>query len=464
MAGITRWRSALTAGVSVAAAAALVGLGGTGPGGAAARVAAPSVDLLATALVMGGTTEVLSVGPRTPESLAAFVGHKYLDYIAPTGLCTGGDAPGCALTALYTPAQMWPLTGLADLPLDASVEAGRTNLDACLRGRPCTITPDPFTSTGVQGVLDSVLVVFGESQSSVIATAEKRELIAHPVAGTTINFVMLSNPNRPNGGLLERFVGLYIPLIGFDFNGATPTNSPDTNPLSTVDISRQYDGWSDFPVNPLNLLAVLNAAFGAAELHSTYDDVDTPPLLQGRYQDSTYYLYPSRLLPILIPLGRLPVVGMPLATALDAPLRVLVETGYDRTINPGAPTPAQWLYFPNPVTTAINVAEAIPTGWDDAIAYVSGDPLNRPFHTAPQPVYGVGGPPVNAGSVDPYGPTPPASVATAAALRQKSDEPARTSAAARRAPAAAQSDRKRSQAQRTPRAVRDTERPTAARR
>ena len=97
-----------------------------------------------------------------------------------------------------------------------------------------------------------------------------------------------------------------------------------------------------------------------------------------------------------------------MAKALDAPLRVLVEAGYNRTINPGAPTPAQWLYVPNPLKTLADFAVAIPTGWDDAIAYATGDPSNRPFHTAPQGVYGVGGPPVDAGSVDPYGPTPPA--------------------------------------------------------
>ena len=93
---------------------------------------------------------------------------------------------------------------------------------------------------------------------------------------------------------------------------------------------------------------------------------------------------------------------------LDPPLRVLVETGYDRTINPGAPTPAKYLYFPNPVTTAVNVVAAIPNGWDNGIAYLTGDPMNRPFGTTPAGPNGVGGPAVNAGAVDPYGPPTPA--------------------------------------------------------
>ena len=103
----------------------------------------------------------------------------------------------------------------------------------------------------------------------------------------------------------------------------------------------------------------------------------------------------------------MPFVGPLIATVLDPPLRVLVEAGYNRTINPGAPTPAQYLYFPNPITTTVNFLAAIPNGLDNGIAYLTGDPANRPFHTTPQGPYGVGGPPVNAGSVDPYSPPTP---------------------------------------------------------
>ena len=434
MAGIVRRLSAAVAGAAVVVGAVLAGSGTVAPG--AARLAAPSVDLLATALVMGGTGEILSIGPNTPRFIADYVARNYDDFISPTGLCSGGDDPGCTLTAVYTPNQMWPLTGLADMALDASVEAGRANLDACLRGLPCTITLNPYTATGVQSITDSVFVVNGQSQSAMISTVEKRHLIAHPVPGASIRFVLVANPNRPNGGLLERFVGAYIPLLGMDFNGATPTNSPDTNPMTTVDVSRQYDGWSDFPVNPLNLLAVLNALMGTVYLHDSYNEIDSPPVLQGRFQDSTYYLYPTELLPLLMPLGEVPVIGTALAKALDAPLRVLVETGYNRTINPGQPTPAKWLYVPNPITTLVNFVVAIPTGWDDAIAYVSGDPLNRPFHTAPQPVFGVGGPPVDAGSIDPYGP-PPVLPAAGEPARAEAEAAAATVVRKRPAPSSA---------------------------
>jgi hypothetical protein len=244
-----------------------------------------------------------------------------------------------------------------------------------------------------------------------------------------VSFTLIANPNRPNGGVLERFVGVHFPIIGVTFNGATPTNSPEPTPLTTVDVARQYDAADDFPTNPLNLLADLNALLGAIYLHpeQNYFQAGTAKL-QGQYQDTTYYLIPTTTLPLLMPLAQIPIIGPPLAATLDPPLRVLVEAGYNRTINPGQPTPAKYLYFPNPIKTAIDFLVAIPTGWDNGIAAITGNPANRPFHTTPQPTYGVGGPPVYTGVIDAYGPPTP-SLATAAPAQQASTTP-QTSAAA----------------------------------
>jgi hypothetical protein len=288
------------------------------------------------------------------------------------------------------------------------VAIGLANLDACLRGEQCTVTNTPFTTTGSEVLTDTSYVVYGYSQSATIASQEKYDLIAHPLADTTVSFVLTANPNRPNGGILERFVGVYIPILGVTFDGATTTNSPEPTPLTTVDVAYQYDPVSDFPTNPLNLLADLNALFGLVYFHSEtgYFAADTVEL-QGQYQDTTYYLVPAETLPLLMPLEQIPLIGPAIAAMLDAPLRVLIEAGYDRTINPGQPTPANYLYCPDLIQTAINFLVAIPTGWDDGIAVITGNPANRPFHTTPQGTYGVGGPSVYAGAVDPYGsPTP----------------------------------------------------------
>ena len=74
------------------------------------------------------------------------------------------------------------------------------------------------------------------------------------------------------------------------------------------------------------------------------------------------------------------------------------------------------MYFPNPVKTGVNFIIAIPTGLDDGAQEVANI---RPFGTPPidqRSPYGVGGPPVNAGSFDSTGaPISPASAPAGAA-------------------------------------------------
>ena len=391
-----------------------------------------ALNLTATALYMGGTDHPLSIPEDTTTFIDGYVTWAYDNYVAPSGLCTGGD-PGCAQVAVRTPAQFWPVTGLDAIRFDDSVAQGVANLDACLRGLTCTVTDPPFTSTVSRPLVDTSYTVFGYSQSGTVASIEKSDLIAHPPTGT-VSFVFESNPNRPNGGVLERFVGVYIPILDVTFNGATVTNSPQPTPLTTIDVVHQYDPVGDFPLNPLNPLADLNSLMGFFYEHPE-GSLGTPQL-QGQFQDSTYYLIATDTLPLLRPLTIVPYLGGLLATMLDPPLRVLVETGYDRTINPGAPTPAKYLYFPNPITTAVNFLAAIPTGWDNGIAYITGDPANRPFHTTAPGPYGVGGPPVNAGAVDPYGPPTPVVQAPAAANASTASAVSASRSPARPRPAA----------------------------
>lgn len=402
-------------------------------------VASPStfssrVTLTATALYMGGTDHPLSVPPDTSAYVHFYNDWAYNEFVGPSGLCSGGN-PGCAPVAVYTPAQFWPITGLSDMHFDQSVPLGLANLDHCLRGIACVVTYPPYTVTGPpQQLTDTSYTVFGYSQSGTIASIEKSYLIAHPPAPGTVSFVFEANPNRPNGGILERFVGVHIPILGVTFNGATVTNSPEPTPLTTLDVAHQYDPVADFPTNPLNLLSDLNALMGFFYEHP--EGQSGIPEIQGQYQDSTYYIIPTTTLPLLKPVAAVPFIGPLIATILDPRLRVLVETGYDRTINPGAPTPAKYLYFPNPVTTAINLLASIPTGWDNGIAYATGDPANRPFHTTAPGPYGVGGPPVYAGAVDPYGPPTPASAAANVLPRSAVPMASAAKSAAVRAPIA----------------------------
>lgn len=369
--------------------------------------------LAATALYMGGTFNELSVPEESPDFISYYIGTMDGLYVEPIGLCAGGD-PGCLPLGVYTPEQLFPLTGLGDLDYDGSVAAGAANLDACLRGVPCIVTGPPYTDTMTRALTDTSYTVLGYSQSATIASEEKKALIAAPT-DADISFVFVANPNRPNGGILERFVGAYFPVLGVSFSGATPTDSDPSAPLTTVDIARQYDFVADFPTNPLNPLALVNSLFGYYLIHLRPYDLGTPEL-QGQYQDSTYYLDPTETLPLLMPLAGIPLLGPLLAGVLDPALRVLVEAGFDRTINPGTPTPANIFYFPNPISTAVNLMVAVGTGLDNGIAYLTSDPVNRPLGTAVPGPYGVGGPPVYAGAIDPYGPPVPYDTGSTAAI------------------------------------------------
>ncbi len=371
---------------------------------AAALIAAPDAHA-ATSLTMGGTFNPLKVPPQPSDWVGYYIDTMNDKYVRDTGLC----GPQCTRVGVYTPEQIGWLGGLGNPSFDASVAAGVANLDACVRGTACTVTTPAYTRTTTTPLTDTAFTVFGYSQSATIASNEKAALIADP-STATVNVVMLANPNRPDGGILARVPGLYIPFLGVTFNGATPTDSAQATPITTVDVAGQYDPISDAPTNPFNLVTWINALAAYYLVHLQPLSIGTPEL-QGQYQDSTYYLIPAPTLPILQPIALVPWIGPLIATVLDPPLRVFIETAYDRTINPGTPTMANPLYIADPFKAVVDLLTAIPTGWDNGIAYLSGDPANRPFGTTVPGTYGVGGPAVYTSAIDPYGPptayTPP---------------------------------------------------------
>ncbi|MBB3602140.1 hypothetical protein FHT40_001773 [Mycolicibacterium sp. BK556] len=427
MANIVRSLCAAVLGVVATAAA-----GSVGP-------LAIGVQLTATtALIMGGTGHPLvssqpSAGFAGPggslvsypygES-AGFV-DQYVDdavarFIAPTGSVRAGSTDPAAYdpVAVRTPEQFWPVIGPDRF--DTSVATGAANLDNCVQGRT-SCTAHYFGDVA----LSADYVIFGYSQSAVIATIEKRNLLDRyrnpdgtwlPTVDSNgaelhASFVLVSNPNRPNGGILERFAGLHIPVLGVTFNGATPTNSCDADGTNcrfpTADITWQYDGYADFPRRPLNLLADLNALAGIAYLHQNYTESVDAAIYQGRTGDTDYYLLPSARLPLLMPLAQLGVPA-PILDVLDAPLRVIVEWGYDRAINPGDPSPATLAVRGDPVTKIRNLLAAIPVGLDNGLQDAG---FGRPLGTRPAGTFGVGVP------------TPSSTSPRAPAVRQPSVTP-----------------------------------------
>jgi hypothetical protein len=349
-----------------------------------------------TALIMGYTGHSLSPEADPPAFVKQWIGVADRNYISPSSSAATGIPAGPYNTVgVITPEQfLMPGTpGSGPMTYDESVGAGLQDLDNCIKATECDFAPDVGSAAPAA---DDNFVVFGYSQSATIETLEKRRLAAEYSTGDgpNVSFVLLGNGNRPNGGYLARGPqGFTIPF-GFTFGGATFSGPTPTNTqYNTVDVAGQYDPWADAPLNPFNVPARLNAAF-SGYVHLNYENVsltDPNVINQGRYGDTTYYMIATPILPLLQPVKQIPVIGYPLADALDAPLRVLVESGYDRNISPGQPIKWSALYFPNPVAFAADLTVSIPTAFDNALQDTVGI---RPFGTERPGPYGVGGPDV----------------------------------------------------------------------
>lgn len=272
------------------------------------------------------------------------------------------------------PASFWPVShgGLADPKWNASVATGKDNVAAAVAAG------------------DGDALIFGYSQGAVVASQYKAS-VPDPAHDTT--YVLLANPNRPNGGFLERFDGITIPILDVTGSGATPDEGG-----TTYDIALQYDGWSDFPRHFTHILSTVNALAGTIFLHGFANQeaqIDLDDLVDPTKTDivvdgqTTYYTVPTPRLPILIAFEAF--VPSPILTALDAPLRVMVEWGYDRSTSPGAPQTVSLVDIGNPIPDMVNLLRAIPVGLDDGLAEAKGDPDYRPFGTTPAGMYGVGG-------------------------------------------------------------------------
>jgi hypothetical protein len=357
-------------------AAVLVGMSTVvpAPESTAVRLSADS-----TALILGGSSV------PTPDN--AYIDAVKNQYIAPTH--PGQDINYIAVT---TPEEFWPLTGLirlvgsalgapsvwgpggpgwpdepwwklsglSDLTVDQSIQAGVADLEAAMSAHG-----------------NDHLVIYGYSQGAIIANLEKRKLAEQYPAGTTapnIDFVLSGDLNVPNGGLHARFPGLYIPILDWSFNGPEPTGTQ----FHTTVITRQYDGLADFPLYPLNVVADLNAVLGDIYVHLNDLDVSLPPdpttspAYQGTHGDTSYYFFPTQDLPLFAPLRTLGVPE-PVIDVVEPFFRVLVELGYDRSIPPWEPTPARLIPTLDPAKVATDLVNAI------------GEAINNAPASAPAP-------------------------------------------------------------------------------
>jgi hypothetical protein len=251
----------------------------------------------------------------------------------------------------------WKLSGLFDLTAGQSLREGAADLDAAIAEHG-----------------NEHLVIYGYSMGAGVTNVEKKKLAAQYPAGTTppdIDFVLGGDPNLPNGGLAARFSGLYIPIIDFPFNGPAATDTQ----FKTIEINRQYDGFTDFPLYPLNIVADLNAVLGIAYVHTHPFDVSLPedpttsPAYQGTHGDTSYYFFQTQDLPLFAPLRQLGVPE-PLIDVVEPFFRSIVELGYDRSIPPWEPTPARLIPPLNPAKVTSDLVSAVGEGINNALALV----------------------------------------------------------------------------------------------
>lgn len=301
------------------------------------------------ALIMGGSGTPMPGAEEIEDIFSRFIGSnpEYAAYVA---------------QGLQTPEQFGPLTGLHEEGFDPSVAQGVTDLNTA-------IMAEIAKGNGV--------VVAGISQSSTIESLEEEYLASLPAdqrpSTEDLSFVLLSSGNNPDGGILERFDGAYIPSADLSFSGATPDDVYPTDVYTP-----EYDGWSDFPQYPLNILADLNAMAGILFAHGT-PPTDTPAQLATAVELPTvgdtlthYYVIPTHTLPLLeLFHGVLPAWLLDL---VQPDLTVLVNLGYGNpdygwsTGPANVPTPAGLLPTDvNPITVLADLVKGTVQGVNSAL-------------------------------------------------------------------------------------------------
>ena len=207
---------------------------------------------------------------------------------------------GYTYVPLETPEQFCPIICSPDQPnltFGDSVNAGV----AALNGDP----------TAALNSGDDVSVL-GYSQSATVATVWMNQLIDSNNPNLDhLHVTLLGDPNNAVSGILDRFqfpdgVGQFsldpeaqhVPFLNIPVGlDPTPTTGIDTD----IYIG-EYDGWNNFPSDPLNLFAVGNALLGIETVHPYYPDPDPDVNLNtdgiinlGTVGDTNFYAIPAPL-------------------------------------------------------------------------------------------------------------------------------------------------------------------------
>jgi len=341
-------------------------LGGPTAGGGVAGAADPPLPQTLTSPSIG----LFMGGSGNPIPNATYV-NGVLNWVNQNFAVTMSNA-----LPLFTPEGLYPVTGVKTLPVNTSVSEGITILQSAINQQLGTGAPS--------------VAVLGYSQSSVISSLVMQNILSgnYPfqVPSTSqLGFTLLGDPMNPNGGLLERFAGLTLPSLGFDFYGATPPNTPYNTAIYTL----EYDGFADFPQYPIDVLSDLNAVLGIQYVHGTYASINPNALPQGDTMielpgsatlpggtgATNYYMITQPNLPLLDPVRAIPIIGNPIADLAQPDLAVLVNLGYGSTAQGWSTGPAN---VPTPFgvippVSPIDVAGALAAGTQQGMGAFAGD-------------------------------------------------------------------------------------------
>ncbi len=337
--------------------------------------------LTSTLLVMGGNTNPAGLTPKMQQQLGGdpYYPDPNTNIFRPVGTFGDGyiDTANNAASPYYGwdfQLVEWPAEISLPLPgrwtYEASQQQGVHNIDGAVGDVLPTLDPGEKA------------VAFGYSSSANVMVREMRQLINQPGGPTAtgqLEFFLMGNPNRPNGGILQRFAGLYIPLLDIRLDGSTPVDTP----YEVTDISWEYDTAADFPNYPINLLADLNSLLAGPLLHGNYYPADFngprafPDTTVGNI---TYITLEPPHLPLLMPLYEL---GFPkaLLDLVEPTLTVMVDWGYNRAISPGTPQRAQLIPRINPIKAVVDLADSVVEGVHNFIDDLTPAHSSAPTHS-----------------------------------------------------------------------------------
>lgn len=326
----------------------------------------------------------------------------------------GGLTPaGAQYVGVNYPGTMWPIDGIRTATFRQSVTAGHIELN------------EQITSHEGENI-----TIVGYSLGAVVVNESRKNLNdKYPNGNPNIQFVTISNAYKPNGGILARFPGIWIPFM--DINSTTPATP---NLFTTTDVTNEYDTIGDFPAY-FNPLAIANALVAFPYTHpdqfydntdlTKYDDANAIPsetqtdggkttyyfadgttktvITNANNTKSTYYAVHSAHLPLLQPLRDLmnPIGASFVLDAIEPTLRVFIDMAYDRESSPGMVKPFSFFTPSKNIIDAFNkLPGAIEQGAEN---FQNGLPGAAPKQ--PAPVDKRANPPVS--PADPAKPKPP---------------------------------------------------------